>query len=147
MEEYYKQRPHNCNVRRFYRSFFIYLSVCGILTALNIYTSPGHLWVVWIWGMWGIGILCQGIFALMPEQEIRHETGTAIRQYHTSGYTARAYRRRAFLCHAVTYALSISVFAWILPENAWILPALGWGVGLAIHAVNTFFDIEPVREH
>ena len=72
MEEYYRQHTQNLSARRFYRSFFTYLSVCGLLTALNIYTSPGHLWVAWIWGIWGIGILCKGIFALVPEPETRY---------------------------------------------------------------------------
>lgn len=147
MEEYYDQHAKNYAIRRFYRSLLIYLSVCGMLTALNIYTSPGHLWVTWIWGMWGIGILCRGIFALIPEPETRHDTGTNTAEWHSEHCTARAYRRRAFLCHALTYALSMAALAWLLPGNTWIFPALGWGIGLAVHAVNTFFEIEPPRQH
>ena len=130
MEEYYRQHTQNLSARRFYRSFLTYLSVCGLLTALNIYTSPGHLWVAWIWG---IGILCKGIFALVPEPETRYGNAADDYQWHAPYHTSRTYRRRTFLCHIVTYVLSIS--------------ALGWGIGIAVHAVNTFFETEPDSRH
>ena len=147
MEEYYRQHTQNLSARRFYRSFLTYLSVCGLLTALNIYTSPGHLWVAWIWGIWGIGILCKGIFTLVPEPETRYGNAADDYQWHAPYHTSRTYRRRTFLCHIVTYVLSISALAWILPGNIWIFPALGWGIGIAVHAVNTFFETEPDSRH
>ena len=41
----------------------------------------------------------------------------------------------------------ISALAWILPGNIWIFPALGWGIGIAVHAVNTFFETDPDSRH
>lgn len=81
MEEYYRQHTQNLSARQFYRSFLTYLSVCGLLTALNIYTSPGHLWVAWIWGIWGIGY-CAKVYS--PWYRNR-KPGTATRRTITNG--------------------------------------------------------------
>ncbi|PWM09547.1 MAG: hypothetical protein DBY00_08025 [Flavobacteriales bacterium] len=70
MEEYYRQHTQNLSARQFYRSFLTYLSVCGLLTALNIYTSPGHLWVAWIWGI-GIAVHAVNTF-FETEPDSRH---------------------------------------------------------------------------
>src|SRR5579871_5481749 len=67
----------------------------------------------------------------------------------------RAWKRRArmgFVRHFVTYALVIAMLAFInmmtTPAFPWFgIVALGWGIGIALHFVNTFFvDEERVLE-
>jgi len=48
---------HVRNLRRFYIHLFRYIVVCLILLGVNLYTSPQHLWIFWVLGGWGIGIL------------------------------------------------------------------------------------------
>lgn len=50
-------------VKSFYQSLVTYFIIIGCLTAVNLFTSPGYLWVLWCAGGWGVGIIIQGIYA------------------------------------------------------------------------------------
>ena len=43
-------------LRRFYLHCFRYLVVNSVLIAVNLLTTPGRLWVLWVIGGWGIGL-------------------------------------------------------------------------------------------
>lgn len=44
-------------LRRFYLHVFRYVAVNLVLLAINLMTSPHSLWVLWVAGGWGIGLL------------------------------------------------------------------------------------------
>lgn len=48
---------HVRELRRFYVHLFRYILGVLILLAINLITSPQHLWVFWVMGGWGLGIL------------------------------------------------------------------------------------------
>ena len=43
-------------LREFYQHLVTYLAVNAFLLAVNLYTSPGYLWVRWPVLGWGIGV-------------------------------------------------------------------------------------------
>lgn len=45
------------NLRRFYMHLFKYLTVTLVLLAVNLIFTPRHLWVFWVMGGWGLGVL------------------------------------------------------------------------------------------
>lgn len=45
------------NLRRFYMHLFRYVFVTLALLAANLFFSPQHLWVFWVIGGWGLGVL------------------------------------------------------------------------------------------
>ncbi len=64
-------------IKSFYQHLFSYVLVISMLTAINLFSSPSYLWVVWPAMGWGIGIVSHGmrafeIFSLFsPEWEKR----------------------------------------------------------------------------
>ena len=44
-------------LRRFYLHCFRYLVVNLVLVAINLWTNPQRLWVIWVVGGWGFGLL------------------------------------------------------------------------------------------
>lgn len=57
---------HVRKLKGFYAHLFQYLMVVGFLTAINVVFSPGHLWVLWVAGGWGLGILAHGFGVFRP---------------------------------------------------------------------------------
>lgn len=49
------------NVRSFYGQFIHYLAVMSGLLVLNLWLSPGYLWMVWPAAGWGISLGLQAI--------------------------------------------------------------------------------------
>jgi len=52
-----------CQVRRlrgFYSHLSVYLAVNAGLLVINLFSSPGRLWVVWPLAGWGMAILIHG---------------------------------------------------------------------------------------
>lgn len=45
------------NLRRFYMHVLKYVVVTLILLAINLFFTPQHLWVLWVIGGWGLGVL------------------------------------------------------------------------------------------
>jgi transcriptional regulator with XRE-family HTH domain len=45
------------NLRRFYTHVLKYIVVSLVLLAVNVYFTPQHLWVLWVMGGWGLGVL------------------------------------------------------------------------------------------
>ena len=45
------------NLRRFYVHLFKYVVVTLALLAVNLLFTPQHLWVFWVMGGWGLGVL------------------------------------------------------------------------------------------
>ena len=45
------------NLRRFYMHLFKYVVVTLTLLALNLVFEPQYLWVFWVMGGWGLGVL------------------------------------------------------------------------------------------
>ncbi len=67
MESTLEQTPEykaaRCRVRQlrgFYAHLSVYLAVNAGLLLINLFSSPGRLWVVWPLAGWGIGILIHG---------------------------------------------------------------------------------------
>ena len=57
----------------------------------------------------------------------------------------RVHRVREFYVHAATFVVVIgglTLFNWIVSPTFWwvVFPAIGWGIGLAAHAVSVFFE-------
>jgi two-component system, LytTR family, sensor kinase len=57
----------------------------------------------------------------------------------------RVHRIREFYVHAAIFAVFIgglTLFNWIVSPTFWwvVFPAIGWGIGLAAHAVSVFFE-------
>lgn len=57
----------------------------------------------------------------------------------------RVRRLREFYVHAAIFVVIIgglTVFNWIVSPTFWwvVFPAIGWGIGLAAHAVSVFFE-------
>ena len=48
-------------LKEFYRHVFSYLITLFGLLILNLLTSPGQLWVVWVALGWGIGVIAHGL--------------------------------------------------------------------------------------
>ena len=67
MESTLDQSPEykaaRCQVRRlrgFYAHLSVYLAVNAGLLVINLFSSPGRLWVVWPLAGWGIGVVIHG---------------------------------------------------------------------------------------
>jgi uncharacterized membrane protein len=67
MESTFEQSPEyqaaRCQVRRlrgFYSHLSVYLAVNAGLLLINLFSSPGRLWVVWPLAGWGIAIVIHG---------------------------------------------------------------------------------------
>lgn len=45
---------------RFNKHFQIYIVVNVVLAVINLLTSPGYLWFLWVLGGWGIAIALDG---------------------------------------------------------------------------------------
>lgn len=44
-------------LRRFYRHVIRYVVVISVLAVVNVLHRPEHLWVLWVAGFWGLGLL------------------------------------------------------------------------------------------
>lgn len=49
------------DIKSFYINLFWYFGIMALLLAINLFTSPGYLWVVWPALGWGIGVLFHGL--------------------------------------------------------------------------------------
>jgi uncharacterized membrane protein YbhN (UPF0104 family) len=47
--------------------FFVYLAVVSGLAYLNYTRNPDNLWVLWVAGGWGLGILLHAVLAFTPK--------------------------------------------------------------------------------
>ena len=54
---------------RFNKHFQIYIVVNVVLAVINLLTSPGYLWVLWVLGGWGIAIALEGWRVHGPQQD------------------------------------------------------------------------------
>ena len=57
----------------------------------------------------------------------------------------RVHRLREFYVHVAVYVVVIgglAIFNWIVSPTFWwvAFPAIGWGIGLAAHAISVFFE-------
>lgn len=112
------------------RNIARYLVVCAFLTALNLFMG-GDFWVLWVWGGWGLALILQMIFTFIPALS---EDGE---------YDAAADPRRSFYRHLCTYLFVLGMLALVnylyTPSYPWALwPAAGWGLAIALQAVNVF---------
>jgi predicted membrane channel-forming protein YqfA (hemolysin III family) len=58
---YKEAKRHVDKLRGFYSHASTYVLVIGSLTALNLLSNPGHLWVQWAAFGWGIGLAAHGL--------------------------------------------------------------------------------------
>ncbi len=58
--EYQVARRQVRRLRGFYAHLSVYLAVNAGLLVINLFSSPGRLWVVWPLAGWGIAILIHG---------------------------------------------------------------------------------------
>ena len=57
----------------------------------------------------------------------------------------RVHRLREFYVHMAVYVAVIgglAIFNWVVSPDFWwvAFPAIGWGIGLAAHAISVFFE-------
>ncbi|CAN1524781.1 2TM domain containing protein [Flavobacteriaceae bacterium] len=67
-DRYYKARRRVEEIKGFYGNLTSFVVVNIGLFALNMYTTPKHLWFYWPLLWWGIGVVFHGlkVFNLMP---------------------------------------------------------------------------------
>ena len=53
-------------LRRFYVHLFQYVIVIAGLSAINLIFTPHRLWVLWVIGGWGIGLLSHALLVFRP---------------------------------------------------------------------------------
>lgn len=58
-------RRHVSRLKGFYRHLLPYLAVMSLLGVINLVVSPHHLWVLWVAGGWGLGLLVHALSALV----------------------------------------------------------------------------------
>jgi hypothetical protein len=123
--------PQDHAMRGFFIHLGIYVSVVGLLAALNLYRNPNNLWFVWVLAGWGIGVAAHGLAILLQRSGRREAIFTDN-------------RKRGFLVHLFVYvavnALLIVVNLLTTPGYYWFLfPLIGWGLLLAAHGYAAFF--------
>ncbi|TDE02390.1 2TM domain-containing protein [Flavobacterium hiemivividum] len=67
-ERYFKAKKRVEEIKGFYGNLIAYIIVNIGLLALNLVTSPNHLWFYWPMLGWGIGVIIHGmkVFNYMP---------------------------------------------------------------------------------
>lgn len=67
-ERYFKARKKVEEIKGFYGNLVSFIIVNIGLFALNMFTSPKHLWFYWPLMWWGIGVVFHGlkVFNVMP---------------------------------------------------------------------------------
>jgi hypothetical protein len=67
-QRYFKAKKRVNEIREFYSNLASYVFINLGLLALNLWTSPNHLWFYWPLLGWGIGVVFHGIkvFNYMP---------------------------------------------------------------------------------
>ena len=58
---YKEARRHVKDLRGFYSHATTYVCVIGGLLVLNLFISPGRLWVQWAAMGWGLGLIAHGL--------------------------------------------------------------------------------------
>lgn len=53
-------------LKGFYAHLFQYVMVVGFLAIINVVFSPGYLWVLWVAGGWGFGVLAHAFGVFRP---------------------------------------------------------------------------------
>lgn len=128
MKDYDAYDPYNARKR----SVAKYLTVCSALTALNLYTG-GPFWAAGVWAVWGLALLPNAIYP------------TSCRE--RNGRTQPDFPRRAFYRHLCLYLFVMGILAVLdyryTPDCLWaVWPAGGWGLALALGAVEVFTSDE-----
>ena len=54
-------------LRRFYMHFFRYVIVTLALLAINLTVTPANMWVFWVIGGWGLGVLLHAFRVFRPD--------------------------------------------------------------------------------
>ncbi len=116
-----------------------YLAVNTGLFILNMMTSSGHPWFLYVLGGWGIGVAShwgevfvssKNINDISSLNNLKAETLESLIQFHK--------KRSSFYLHVITN-LSVIAFLFVIntitsPGFMWaIFPALAMGVGIASH--------------
>ena len=119
------------------RNIAKYLVVCSALTLLNLYTG-GAFWVSWVWVAWGAALILRAVCAPDLAEEDENPSGTN--------------PRRAFYRHLCSYLYVIGILALVnylyTPAYPWVVwPAAGWGLGIALQAVDVFCGGDQRRSH
>lgn len=61
-DEVYKQAKKNVDEKvDFLQHLVIYVLINIMLIVINLLTSPGYLWFIWVAFFWGIGLVVQGV--------------------------------------------------------------------------------------
>lgn len=98
----------------------------AICAGVNLWLSPDRLWFVWVAAGWGIGLAAHGLAYWLRHSDRRERI-------------FRDRRARGFTVHLFAY-VAVIVLLFIVnltatPHTWWFYwVALGWGLGIALHA-------------
>ena len=56
-KKYQEAKERVRELKDFYRNLITYLAIILLLLIINLLTSPGYLWFLWVALFWGIGIV------------------------------------------------------------------------------------------
>ena len=56
-KKYQEAKERVRELKDFYRNLITYLTIILLLLIINLLTSPGYLWFLWVALFWGIGIV------------------------------------------------------------------------------------------
>jgi hypothetical protein len=67
-DKYYLAKKKVENIKGFYGNLASFIIVNIVLIAINLYTTPNHLWFYWPLMWWGIGVVFHGlkVFEVFP---------------------------------------------------------------------------------
>lgn len=60
-------------LRGFYRDLMSYIAINIILVAVNLISSPHHLWFYWVTIFWGLGVFYHGINVFGPARKFNKD--------------------------------------------------------------------------
>lgn len=119
-------------LKGFYGNITAYIFVIPFLIWLYFVTDPGFPWIVFPIIGWGIGVVMHALEVFNYHPFISLDVDKE-----------KAKKLKGFYANLFAYVMVIPFLGWINyitnPGFPWVIfPILGWGIGVAIHAMEAF---------